>query len=335
MIYNALIYLNDFFVVAAYYTVLQDESMTQRGFTVKGRHIVPYIFLALAVWVAASVPGEGVTAYTDVSDTQFIDSTYIGYTFDIGFKYQNSTPSIVVTDLTAAGTLNDFEFQMPASVADFGTATDNYLYFSTNKTVAQLNSAAATRFTMTLVYTDLGAVQPNLTSFVVYSKTTSASTANWHALYTSAFAQDLQINSSTGFTVTASWTLAALATHSASYSTEYMFIVLVFDECASFPFASEIWSGIAAFQYSEISIAQTWVYTGLGVAGFAYGAIQLLPYTDLGDEPSKSSRGRRRRGYRRRFRRYARRSYGRYRRARYNFRLYRYRRRYYNSRRWF
>lgn len=258
------------------------------------RHLVPFIFIAVAVWVAVTVPGEGVTAYTDIVDSEFSINEATGYVyhntatlcpFSVGWRYNNGT-TLVWDDLLLSGTVNDFEYIFDASYTD--TAAVAYLYFMTGYTVADLAGNSTTRMQLTLNMNDIGVSNPNITQVLVGSRAIDSPTTHNLAVYNHASPNEIQINESSVLVTSCEWTLPALLAYDASYTAEIVFVTVTFEAITAGCFDSEIMSGSIAFQYTGVSITQTWLYSILGSSGFLMGTIMLAPAAGLTRENYRS-----------------------------------------------
>lgn len=275
------------------------------------KHLIAWMFLAAAVYVAAMVPAAGVVAYVDLTDEEIVthtiatlyygsdtDTSLANDPYDVGLLVKNSTSDWVVHDLGVTGTAASNNFQMPSTVSTLLTANwDMEIAIVTNWTVADLKTKSAVRMNIEFSFTNLGLVQPNISDIVVYSADTSTP-SGFNQLAAASLTSEIVINGSTSplISVNVDWTLATLITYHASHSAKNLVVLIRFSQDENvdgYPFANEIWSSAIKFKYSEVSKAQTWLYSILGSTGFMIGILMLLPLVGITASPfvsySKSS----------------------------------------------
>lgn len=261
-----------------------------RGIKIDGRHIVPWIFIGLAVWVAVSVPGEGVSANVNIADAGFAlrDWTNVNAAYpassDITYGYYENASFSWRKDLTASGTVQDFELQFASVYTPFYKAYSQSLTFQSNYTIDDLSDDSVTRLDLQLTVVELGNGNANITSITVGSTTLAGATVG-NTMITYTFSDEVQFNATATYNLDVSWGLATLLAHAASYTGEYVFVRINFDypSLEDSPFAGETWTGKLLFSYNDVSVAQTWLYVALGTGGFVFGSVMLAPAAGLVD----------------------------------------------------
>lgn len=256
--------------------------MAKKGFRLDPKYVIPWLFIALGVWVMATLPGAGVTGWTNIADNELEINTYPSDPahddYDIGFYHENATPTFVYQDLAASGTVQDAEAQFPSSESWDTGGSLTYVMIQTNNTVQHLLTDSVTRVVVTLSFTELGVANPNMSALWIGGGALSEP-YNHEWLVQETFTNEVEFNSSGTYTITVDWTLATLNLYTTPG--DFLGIILVFDSITAYPFANEIWSIDTEFQYSGVSTTTTWLYTILIGGGFVVGAMMLLPATGL------------------------------------------------------
>lgn len=262
----------------------------KKSFRVPLKHVLPYLFILLGVWMLSYVPSEGLEGWNNIADDNFeiiLCGTKPAGTgtaaWDSAFKYSNSTGSSVFTDLAVAGTMQDAEIQFPSTVTAYASTGTEALLIAFNTTWNELLSDLCTRVVFYFTWTDLvGVVNCNITSFTLNGFDTSL-----HVFQTDTFSAttEIQINDTSTWSYVMAWNQASLTTFCATYGATNVVVSIVFDNPSAYPFASEIIRMGTFFQYSSVSKAQTWLVAILVAGGFVMGTCFQLPLAGIMENP--------------------------------------------------